>query len=156
MARQALEMALGRGGDQAAVKTRNGFDFTAGYPRGGETHQGAHPGGRFRPAGADDGQRQRTGDGPPLFRSGLPGIGSAMALAAARGLGKPAYAVVRRKTTLAGELIRRFDEGGRATCSSSRRRPGLVNRKTLLIITDTHNPQMLEDQAVPVRFRPWW
>ena len=36
MARQALEMALGRGGDQAAVKTRNGFDFYGGVSQGVE------------------------------------------------------------------------------------------------------------------------
>ena len=36
MARQALEMALGRGGDQAAVRTQNGFDFYGGISRGVE------------------------------------------------------------------------------------------------------------------------
>ena len=30
MARQALEMAQGRGGDQAAVRTKNGYDFYGG------------------------------------------------------------------------------------------------------------------------------
>ena len=35
-ARQALEMALGRGGDQAAVKTDNGFEFYGGVSKGVE------------------------------------------------------------------------------------------------------------------------
>lgn len=36
MARQALDMALGRGGDQAAIKTKNGFDFYGGVSKGVE------------------------------------------------------------------------------------------------------------------------
>ena len=31
--RQALDMALGRGGDQAAVKSKEGFDFYGGVSR---------------------------------------------------------------------------------------------------------------------------
>ena len=37
-ARQALDMALGRGGDQAAVKTDGGFEFFGGYSKGVEKH----------------------------------------------------------------------------------------------------------------------
>ena len=33
MARQSLDMALGRGGDQAAVKTPDGFEFYGGVSR---------------------------------------------------------------------------------------------------------------------------
>ncbi|MEA4911134.1 MAG: DHH family phosphoesterase [Oscillospiraceae bacterium] len=36
LARQALEMALGRGGDQAAMKTRGGYEFFGGESRGVE------------------------------------------------------------------------------------------------------------------------
>lgn len=36
MARQALEMAQGRGGDQAAVRTKNGYDFYGGLSKGVE------------------------------------------------------------------------------------------------------------------------
>ena len=36
MARQALDMALGRGGDQAAIKTQNGYDFFGGVAKGVE------------------------------------------------------------------------------------------------------------------------
>lgn len=35
-ARQALDMALGRGGDQAALKTQNGYDFYGGISKGVE------------------------------------------------------------------------------------------------------------------------
>lgn len=36
LARQALDMAQARGGDQVAVKTANGFDFYGGRSRGVE------------------------------------------------------------------------------------------------------------------------
>lgn len=36
MARQALDMSLGRGGDQAAIKTQNGYEFYGGVSKGVE------------------------------------------------------------------------------------------------------------------------
>lgn len=146
MARQALEMALGRGGDQAAVKTRNGFDFYGGVSQGVEKRTKV----RTRVVTSALLELMAGSDNVLVMGhrySDLDCLGSASAMAtAARGLGKPAYAVVRRKTTLAGELIRRFDEGGRGDLFiEPEEARELVNRKTLLIITDTHNPQMLED-----------
>ena len=146
MARQALEMALGRGGDQAAVKTRNGFDFYGGVSQGVEKRT------KVRTRVVASALLELIAGSDTVMVMGhrysdLDCLGAASAMAAAaRGTGRPAYAVVRRKTTLAGELIHRFDEEGRSDLFiEPEEARELAGRKTLLIITDTHNPQMLED-----------
>ena len=82
--------------------------------------------------------------------SDLDCLGSAAAMTvAARSMGKPAYAVARHKTTLAAELIDRYDASGRGDLFiEPEEAMELLNRRTLLIITDTHNPHMLEDPAL--------
>ena len=145
MARQAIEMALGRGGDQAAVKTKNGFDFYGGVSKGVEKRTKV----RTRVV-ASALQELIEGSENVLVMghrfSDLDCLGSAVAMAAAaRSLGRPAYVVTQRDKTLARELLDRYDQAGRGDLFIE---PDdglpLVNRRTLLIITDTHNPDMLE------------
>ena len=145
MARQAIEMALGRGGDQAAVKTQNGFDFYGGVSKGIEKRTKV----RTRVV-ASALQELITGSDNVLVMghrfSDLDCLGSAVSMAAAaRSLGRPAYVVTQRAKTLAAELIERYDAAGRGDLfMEPDYAMGLVTRKTLLIITDTHNPTMLE------------
>ena len=76
MARQSLDMALGRGGDQAAVKTENGFEFYGGVSRSIEkAQQGAQPHGGRRTGGCHPPQRQCAHHGPPNERPGQRGRG---------------------------------------------------------------------------------
>lgn len=144
-ARQAIEMALGRGGDQAAVKTRNGFDFYGGVSKGVEKRTKV----RTRVIASALLELINGSDNVLVMGhrySDLDCLGSAAAMAsAARSLGKPAYAVVRRSQTLAPELIDRYDEAGRGDLflEPDAALP-LVTRRTLLIVTDTHNPTMLD------------
>ncbi len=145
MARQAIEMALGRGGDQAAIKTQNGFDFYGGVSKGIEKRTKV----RTRVV-ASALQELITGSDNVLVMghrfSDLDCLGSAVAMAAAsRSLGRPAYVVTQRAKTLAAELVERYDAAGRGDLfMEPDYAMGLVTRKTLLIITDTHNPTMLE------------
>ena len=72
-ARAAIDMALGRGGDQAAVKTKRLRVLRRRFQGYREAHQGQdqNRGGRFaRAAGF---LFQRPADGPPLCRPGRPG-----------------------------------------------------------------------------------
>ena len=113
MAKQAIEMALGRGGDQAAVKTKNGFDFYGGVSKGVEKRTKV----RTRVV-ASALQELITGSDNVLVMghrfSDLDCLGSAVALAAAaRNHGRPAYVVTQRSKTLARELIERYEEAGR-------------------------------------------
>ncbi|MCI8554429.1 MAG: DHH family phosphoesterase, partial [Clostridiales bacterium] len=149
MARQALEMALGRGGDQAAVKTRSGFDFYGGVSKGVEKRTKV----RTRVVASALSELIAGSDNVLVMGhrfSDLDCLGSAAAMAAAaRGMGRPAYAVARHKTTLAAELIDRYDAAGRGDLFiEPEEAMELLNRRTLLIVTDTHNPQMLEDAGL--------
>ncbi len=145
LSRQAVEMALGRGGDQAAVKTKNGFDFYGGVSKGVEKRTKV----RTRVV-ASALQELIAGSDHVIVMghrySDLDCLGSAVAMAVvARKFGKPAYVAVNRQTTLAPELIERYErnEEGSLFIDAEDALPLLTSR-SLLIITDTHNPKMLE------------
>lgn len=149
MAYQAIEMALGRGGDQAAIKTKNGFDFYGGVSKGIEKRTKV----RTRVV-ASALQELITGSDIILVMghrfSDLDCLGSAVALAAtARSLGKVSYVVTQRSKTLAKELIERYDAAGRSDMfMEPDDAMAMMTKRTLLIITDTHNPAMLEWQPL--------
>lgn len=144
-ARQSLDMALGRGGDQAAERTQNGFTFYGGVSKGVEKRSKV----RTRIVASALGELIRESDNVLVMGhrySDLDCLGSACALVSlCRGAGKEAFAVVDRRTSLAGELLKRFDAVGRSDFfvdpEEALRR---VREHTLLIITDTQNPAMLE------------
>ena len=145
MAKQALEMALARGGDQTAIKTVNGFDFYGGRSKGVERRTKV----RTRVIANALGDLIRSSDRVLVMghrRSDLDCLGSAIALtAAARRLGKEAVTVVRRRTTMAGDLIDRYINDGKADFFVE---PDeiieSITPRTLLIITDTHAATMLD------------
>lgn len=148
-ARQALEMALGRGGDQAAVKHENGFDFYGGVSRGVEKRTKV----RSRIVASALLKLMRQSDRVLLMGhrfSDVDCLGAALALTeVARVIGKEAFTVVNRDTSLAGELIKRYDrEGKNDRLISPDKAAELLTDNTLLIITDTHTPAMLESKEL--------
>ena len=145
LARQAIEMALGRGGDQAAVKTPNGFDFYGGLSKGIERRT------KVRTRVVASALRELIAGSDNVMVMGhrfsdLDCLGSASAMAAAaRAMGKPAFVVTQREKTLARELLERYAAAGKGDLFiEPEDAMPLVNQKTLLVITDTHNPDMLE------------
>ena len=65
--------------------------------------------------------------------------------AAARHFGKAAQVVTGRNQTLAPELLERYDQAGKSDWFiEPEEAMELLGRHTLLIITDTHNPRMVE------------
>lgn len=149
LARQAIEMALGRGGDQAAVKTKNGFDFYGGVSKGVEKRTKV----RTRVVASALQELMDTCSDVLVMGhrfSDLDCLGSAVALAVtARGRGKPAFVVTDRSKTLALELIDRYDEVERGGIFIEPSEAlDTISDNTLLIITDTHNPQMVESPAL--------
>ncbi len=145
MARQALEMALARGGDQTAIKTVNGFDFYGGRSKGVERRTKV----RTRVIANALGDLVRSSDRVLVMghrQSDLDCLGSAIALTvAARRMGKEAVTVVRRRSTMAADLIERYIESGHADLFAE---PDdiieSITPRTLLIITDTHAATMLD------------
>ncbi len=143
-ARQALEMALGRGGDQVAIKVENEYHFFGGMSAGVEKHNKVRS--RVMAAAIGDaiGECDRVLVMGHRF-SDLDAIGSAIGMAAlARGLGKPAYVVVDRAKSVAQELIDSYQQTHPDTFIEPDKALALINPNTLLIITDTFRCEMLE------------
>ncbi len=145
MARRALEMALARGGDQAAVKTANGFDFYGGKSRGVERRT------KVRTRMVAQALRELILGSDRVILMGhrlsdLDSLGSCAALAMAiRRMGKDAYVAVRRRATMAGELIRVYEEAGQnGLFLEPEEAMDWLSEQTLLIITDTHSASLLD------------
>ncbi len=149
MARQALEMALARGGDQAAIKTVNGFDFYGGRSKGVERRTKV----RTRVMANALCDLIRSSDRVVIMghrQSDLDSLGSATALAVAiRRMGKNAVVAVHRRDTMAGDLIERFAaDGYNDLFSEPEIQMDLLTAHSLLIITDTHAATMLDSTAL--------
>lgn len=144
-AKQALDMALGRGGDQAAIKTDNGFEFYGGVSMGVERHTKVKT--RIIAnslieaiEGADDvyimGHRN----------SDLDSVGASVGLTAAiRRLGKEVYAVIDKNTTLSLQLFDYLNEKEKTSLFvQPAQAKENFGENSLLIIVDTHNPNIVD------------
>ena len=149
MARQALEMALGRGGDQVAIKTADGFSFYGGTSKGVEKRTKV----KSRIMASALSELIETAENVLIMghRFGdLDSLGSAVGMwRIVRQMGKPVSIVVQRQTNLAYPLYNRLVNNGYQEAFVE---PGpaedLAGEKTLLIVVDTHLPHMVESQRV--------
>ena len=149
MAIQALDMALGRGGDQAAVRSEEGFAFFGGVSRSVEKRSKVKS--RIVAAALSDLVRQS--DSVLIMghkNSDLDAVGAAIgALRICRIFNKPAAIVVKKKESLAENLI---DEMIAAGYGEDFLPPeeviDSITPQTLLIIVDTHLPYLLESREV--------
>lgn len=148
-AKQALDMSLGRGGDQAAIKTSTGFDFFGGTSKGIEKHAKVKT--RIIATALSELISVSTRVIIMGHRFGdLDCLGASIGLARViRNMGKDAYIAVDQQHNLAASLIKRMIDSGSAdffmvpevACE-------LVNKDSLLIIVDTHNPAFLESHEL--------
>ena len=148
-ARQAIDMALGRGGDQAVLHTQSGFEFYGGLSKGVEKRTKVRT--RIMASALQDMIAQSDNVLVMGHRfSDLDCCGSGLVLTMmARALGKPAHLIVSRRTTLAEELFVRFEKAGYSDLwASPNEASSLLKPKTLLIVTDTQNPAMLESREL--------
>ena len=148
-AQQAMEMALGRGGDQAAVKTENGYDFYGGRSQGVERRTKV----RTRVMAKTILELLESSENVLVMGhrfSDLDCLGSGAALAhTLRSLGKASAMVVNRKTTLAPELLEAYEaQGWKDLFVDEEKARQLLDEKTLLIVTDTHAPSLLEFESI--------
>ena len=158
-ARQALEMAQGRGGDQAALKTANGFEFFGGVSKGIERQNKV----KARIIANSLADLIENSDRVYIMghKSGdLDSVGSSIGLACLiRNLGKEALIAVDYYTVLCTELIDKFrtSEEKKLGTEDNRfyglfitpaRAREMLTDDSLLIITDTHIPHILEDEQL--------
>ncbi len=146
---QALEMALGRGGDQAAVKNVNGYEFYGGYAKGVEKRTKV----KTRVIGAALADLIESSSNVLVMghRFGdLDCIGAAIGMAeGVRDMEKDCHIVVNRETCLAKPLIDKTEKAGTLELFiSPDEAKELINDETLLIIVDTHIRSLLESQDI--------
>ncbi len=149
MARQALEMALGRGGDQVAIKSGDGFSFYGGTSKGVEKHTKV----RTRIMASALSGLIVSAENVLIMGhqfADLDCLGAAVGLyRAVRQMGKPAAIVLNRKRNLAVPLYNLLVQNGFADAFVEPETAiDLVGKKTLLIIVDTHLPHILESKEV--------
>lgn len=148
-ARQALDMALGRGGDQAALHGAGGYEFFGGVSSGVEKQTKV----KTRIVATALMELINSSDDVLLMghrNADLDCFGATVGLCrAVQLMGKTAHVVVRRATQLTGELYQRLWENGYdGVFLEPEAAEQIVSKKTLLIICDTHTKAILESPEV--------
>ncbi|MDE6665909.1 MAG: DHH family phosphoesterase, partial [Ruminococcus sp.] len=145
IAKQCLDMALGRGGDQAVIKTENGYQFFGGVSKGMEKKS------RAKTRIIANALQDIIMNSGKVFLMGhrfgdLDSVGASCGMAGAiKLLGKEVHIAVNRSKNLASNLIDAIEE---CTDNEFFITPETavysINEDDLLIIVDTHNKDCLE------------
>ena len=151
-ARQALDMALGRGGDQVAVKQEgDAYEFFGGLSKGVEKRDKV----RTRVIAATLSDHVKASDQVFVMghkNSDLDSVGSAVGVWAAvhKGLEKPVHIVLNRNQTLAGPLVEMTEKAypGEALFISPLEALQSVTERSLLIVVDTHSINFVESREL--------
>ncbi len=156
-ARESLEMALGRGGDQVAIKQESdAYEFYGGLSKGMEKRDKS----RTRVIAAALSDHMKESDVVLIMGhrfSDLDSVGSAVGLwsAAHRGMKKPAYIIIDKSQTLAQSLIEtveaNIERENKPIFITPDEAMEFMTPKTLLIITDTHSQDYVESSEVLAR-----
>ncbi|MGN0497963.1 MAG: DHH family phosphoesterase [Acutalibacteraceae bacterium] len=145
-ARKALEMALGRGGDQAAVKTGESYRFFGGGSSGYAKLDKV----RARVIAGTLIDHIKAADNVLIMghaNSDLDCIGAAIGIwsAVTKTQKKPAHIVVNQKQSVATQIIESMKNAGNGNMFMEPNEAVVsAGDKTLLIIVDTHSPTFLE------------
>ena len=145
MARQALDMALGRGGDQVALKSAHGYEFFGGLSKGVEKRAKV----RSRMIASALSELIEECDNVIIMGHKMADfdcLGAAVGIyKAVSSLSKPVHICIDRENNLSKELIAQLLKGGYsgAFISPSEALDAAAGN-TLLIIVDTHNPEITE------------
>lgn len=147
-AQQSLDMALGRGGDQAAVKTKSGYSFYGGVSKGVEKKS------KTRHRAVARAMRELLESSGRVFimghrQSDLDAVGAAIGTAfIADSLGKPFRIVLNPKATLATPLVDRLLAAHPDWLISPENAAASIQPEDLLIVVDTFSKDILEAPAV--------
>ena len=149
MARESIDIALGRGGDQAAVKTVDGFEFYGGISHGVEKR--SHVRSRIISNALCDLIKRSDSVIIMGHRMGdLDAVGSAVGvLRMCKMCGVPAVIAVNSEATLAGPLLKTFIEAGEGhNFIAPDQTLDVITPNTLLIVVDTYQKRLLESQQI--------
>jgi cyclic-di-AMP phosphodiesterase len=146
-ARKALDMALGRGGDQVAVKQKDDtYEFFGGLSKGVEKRDKV----RTRVIAATLSDHIKSSDNVLIMGhkfSDLDSVGSSIGMwsSITKVLKKQAYIVINRAQSLAMPLISSIEAGNEGKVFVSPLDAlSMVNPKTMLIVVDTHSQEFVE------------
>ncbi len=143
-AKKALDMALGRGGDQAALFTDNGYVYYGGMSNITNDNSRVSP----RQTSANISNMIKNFEKVVIVGhrfSDYDAIGSALGmLFLAQSNGVEARVVVDEAKTLSGPLIKYVRDAGYKLFISTDDAIRLCDQKTLLIVVDTHRAALLE------------
>ncbi len=149
-ARQALDMALGRGGDQVAMKQKNGYEFYGGLSRGVEKRNKV----RTRIVANAISETLKNCSNILLMGhrfSDLDCLGSSIGMCAGlRDRDKQINIVINKSKSLALSLYNKMqnDEFYSKVFISPQQAEDYVDQDTLLIILDTHVRDLLESPEI--------
>lgn len=145
----ALDMALGRGGDQAAVKTDNGYDFFGGVSKGVEKRT------KVKARVIASSIRELINMSNKVLIMGhrfsdLDAMGSSAAMCRCIAqLGKECYCVLDEKSTLAMPIVEKIKaEGFGDMFISPADAERLADKLTLVMVMDTHTADMVDAPAI--------
>ena len=144
-ARKALGMALGRGGDQIAIKNKDGYEFFGGVSKSAEKRTKV----KSRVVASAFAELIKTSSNVIVMGhnfSDLDAIGSAIGVACAvNTLGIPVNIATDKKKTLALSLVEKAEaEGMKGLFVDYNTASELMGKKTLTVIVDTHIDSFVE------------
>ncbi len=149
-ARQALDMALGRGGDQVALKQKNGYEFFGGVGKGVEKRS------KVRTRIVAEAINEAIASASDVVVMGhrfsdLDSAGAALGMCCImRDIDKPVRFVINQSTSLAMPLISRMleDDYYKQCVTSPAEALEAVSDTSLLIVVDTHAPTLVESMEI--------
>ena len=150
MAKQALDMALGRGGDQTVVKMPNNeYKFYGGVSGALEKHN------KVRARIISNTLKDLILSSSNVILMGhrfadLDSLGSCIAMASAVStLGRQPYIVMDKSKTMAGSLVDRAESlGVECNIMTGQEVLPVIDKETLLIVTDVHRPSFLDSPEI--------
>ena len=150
MAKSALDMALGRGGDQVVIKKGHSYQFFGGTSKGIEKRSKV----RTRIVASTLKEQILSSDCVLIMghkSSDLDCIGAAVGIwnVASNAIKSPVYIVVNKETCLAKGTILSIEETiSNNMFISPERAKSMVTEKTLLVVVDTHAIDFLESKEL--------
>ncbi len=149
-ARNALEMALGRGGDQVAIKQGDSYEFFGGMSKGVEKRD------KVRTRVIASTLSDHIKDSDYVFIMGhqfsdLDSVGASVGMwsAVTKGQERPASVVINREQSLAASLIESIDKSGNGGMFiTPAQAENMLTDHSLLIIVDTHSPSFVESSSL--------
>lgn len=141
----ALDLALGRGGDQAVIKCDDKISFYGGKTQAVEKRT------KVKARVIAHAIRELITDSSTIFLMGhnfmdFDSLGAAIGMyRASMSLGKKAYIIMDKSNVAIDELVKRIkgEEGYSDLFIKSSEVKNLVNKDSLLIVVDTHRPSYL-------------